>query len=122
MWGVDYLDILFIDGDHSAAGMMQDFRLYSPLVKEGGFIILDDYLDWLHSAGVMDGVHALGLSGEINVNDYTIFGTNDNAVVGATSGSVNDWTQLLSNDFVLQKKVKGDRKKYSLLGNKHFLG
>ncbi len=36
------LDFLFIDGDHSYAGVATDFRLYSPLVREGGLIALHD--------------------------------------------------------------------------------
>lgn len=37
------LDILFIDGDHSYNGIKNDFTNYSPLVKKGGFIVMDDY-------------------------------------------------------------------------------
>ena len=36
------LDLLFIDGDHSFEGVSGDFRLYSPLVKEGGLIMFHD--------------------------------------------------------------------------------
>lgn len=36
------LDLLFIDGDHTYAGVKQDYELYSPLVREGGLIILHD--------------------------------------------------------------------------------
>lgn len=39
------VDILFIDGDHSKEAAMRDFFLYSHLVKRGGFIVVDDYLD-----------------------------------------------------------------------------
>ena len=38
-------DVLIIDGDHSLAGVKSDFVRYSPFVKEGGFIIFDDYQD-----------------------------------------------------------------------------
>jgi predicted O-methyltransferase YrrM len=36
------LDLLFIDGDHSADGVRKDYELYSPLVREGGLIALHD--------------------------------------------------------------------------------
>ncbi len=35
-------DFLMIDGDHSSAGVRRDFELYSPLVREGGAIVLHD--------------------------------------------------------------------------------
>lgn len=36
------LDLLFIDGDHSYAGVKSDFANYSPLVRPGGLIVLHD--------------------------------------------------------------------------------
>jgi predicted O-methyltransferase YrrM len=36
------LDLLFIDGDHSYAGVSQDFADYGPLVRDGGIIALHD--------------------------------------------------------------------------------
>ena len=39
------VDILFIDGDHSYQGVINDFMLYEGLVKNKGFIIFDDYRD-----------------------------------------------------------------------------
>lgn len=36
------LDFLFIDGDHSLFGVLNDFVRYSPLVKPGGIIALHD--------------------------------------------------------------------------------
>lgn len=38
----DKLDFLFIDGDHSYEGVRRDFELYSPLVREGGFVAFHD--------------------------------------------------------------------------------
>ncbi len=38
------LDFLFIDGDHTYQGVKQDFELYKPLVRKGGFIALHDIL------------------------------------------------------------------------------
>ena len=39
------LDALFIDGDHSYQGVKQDFKMYSPLVRNGGIIGLHDIVD-----------------------------------------------------------------------------
>jgi len=36
------LDLLFLDGDHSYAGVKKDFETYSPMVREGGIIALHD--------------------------------------------------------------------------------
>jgi predicted O-methyltransferase YrrM len=36
------LDFLFIDGDHTLAGVRQDYEMYSPLVKAGGAIVFHD--------------------------------------------------------------------------------
>ena len=36
------VDLLWIDGDHSDAGVRQDFIMYSPLVRAGGLIAFHD--------------------------------------------------------------------------------
>jgi predicted O-methyltransferase YrrM len=36
------LDLLFIDGDHSAQGVRADFELYSDLVRPGGLVVFHD--------------------------------------------------------------------------------
>ena len=35
-------DIMFIDGDHTFKGCQRDFKMYSPLLKVGGFLLFDD--------------------------------------------------------------------------------
>jgi predicted O-methyltransferase YrrM len=42
---INEIDVLFIDGDHTSIGVKNDFELYSPMVKNGGYIIFDDYND-----------------------------------------------------------------------------
>lgn len=37
------LDYLFIDGDHSDAGLRGDLRQWLPLVKRGGVVLIHDY-------------------------------------------------------------------------------
>jgi predicted O-methyltransferase YrrM len=39
------IDILFIDGDHSYSGVINDFSFYRSMVKPGGYIVFDDYND-----------------------------------------------------------------------------
>ena len=36
------VDVLHIDGDHSPAGVLQDWEMYSPLVRPGGLVLLHD--------------------------------------------------------------------------------
>ena len=40
------IDLLFIDGDHSYKGVINDFKNYFPLVNKGGYIVFDDYLPY----------------------------------------------------------------------------
>lgn len=46
------VDLLFIDGDHSYAGCLADWLLYSPLVRPGGIVAFDDSLLELSDGGV----------------------------------------------------------------------
>jgi predicted O-methyltransferase YrrM len=36
------LDLLFVDGDHTLAGVEADYRMYSPLVRSGGLVAFHD--------------------------------------------------------------------------------
>ena len=36
-------DVIIIDGDHTYEGVKNDFEHYAPFVKEGGYILFDDY-------------------------------------------------------------------------------
>jgi predicted O-methyltransferase YrrM len=44
------LDLLFIDGDHTYAGVKKDFEMYSPLVPSTGTIAFHDIVDGPESA------------------------------------------------------------------------
>jgi cephalosporin hydroxylase len=88
------IDILFIDGDHSYKGVINDFNLYHNLVNPGGYIVFDDYLDFKHSPNVKPAVDFLvkSLNGK-----YEIIGTLDN-VFGARPTSLKK-----NNTFILKK-------------------
>ncbi len=36
------IDLLFIDGDHTYAGVKKDWQMYSPMVRKGGIVIFHD--------------------------------------------------------------------------------
>lgn len=42
--GGDRLDFLFIDGDHRYVGVKQDFEMYAPLVRSGGWVAFHDVI------------------------------------------------------------------------------
>jgi cephalosporin hydroxylase len=54
---VDEVDFLFIDGDHSYAGIAKDFAMYSPLVRQGGCIAFHDIVDTELTRKYSLGVH-----------------------------------------------------------------
>lgn len=64
-------DILFIDGDHSFNGVINDYNLYYQIVKQGGYIVFDDYADYRYSPEVKTAV------------DYIINNNNGFEVIGA---------------------------------------
>ena len=41
-WDGGEVDLLFIDGDHSEAGVAEDWELWSPLVAPGGTVVFHD--------------------------------------------------------------------------------
>jgi len=56
------IDILFIDGDHGYEQVKFDYDMFSPFVKEGGFVILHDTGFWAgpkELASEVDGVRKL---------------------------------------------------------------
>lgn len=56
------LDFLFIDGDHSYAGVRADFEMYAPLVRSGGLIALHDIMP---DRSVLHGEQTVAHSGEV---------------------------------------------------------
>lgn len=66
------IDILFIDGDHTRKAVLSDFYNYSELVKEGGYIVFDDYLDFEFSPEVKGAVDEI--VEKIKGDNYKIIG------------------------------------------------
>jgi predicted O-methyltransferase YrrM len=91
---IDSIDILFIDGDHSYQGVINDFSLYHNLVKSGGYIVFDDYNDYKHSPEVKPAVNDL-------VNQISI----QYEIIGVISNLYNAHPSELKegNEFVIKK-------------------
>lgn len=49
--------LLFIDGDHSKAGVENDIRLFFPLLQPGGIVVFDDFSP--HFPGLVEAVSQL---------------------------------------------------------------
>lgn len=53
------LDFLFIDGDHSYTGALQDWTMYKPLVRSGGVVAFHDIVDTKFMRSCGHGVYRL---------------------------------------------------------------
>lgn len=90
------VDLLLIDGCHKFKTVVKDFDLYSPLVKSGGYIFFDDYLDAKNSPQVRKAVDHLVVTRIAAEGEFEIVGTRDNAV-----GAFPDLGR--NNTFILKK-------------------
>jgi len=91
-------DILFIDGDHSKAGVIFDFENYKNFVNPGGYIIFDDYEDFQYSPEVRIAVDEIVLN-----NDNTTF-----KIIGTFKKIKNvsdngDTPIIFYNEYILQR-------------------
>lgn len=93
---VPYVNILFIDGDHSRIGVFSDFENYSGLVKKNGYICFDDYLDSQHSPEVYSAVN--DLVSILNPNEYEIIGS-------IKYDLISSFTNMESNNIFIIKKL-----------------
>jgi len=95
---VKSVDILFIDGDHSYEGVLNDFKNFSDLVKPSGYIVFDDYMDNIYSPNVKPAVDYIVL--ELLNNEYEIIGS-----LVYPELKLTNIDKPSSNEFVL-KKIK----------------
>ncbi len=90
-------DILFIDGDHSYEGVMNDFNNFEKYVNSGGWIIFDDYEDWEYSPDVKLAVN--NIVSNLNKEKYEVIGNLDNI-----KNAQDLYGLKKSNEFIIVKK------------------
>lgn len=94
---IDFVDVLFIDGDHRYNAVVNDFKNYKDLVSVGGFIVFDDYLDNVHSPDVYRAVNDIVKN--LNNDEYEIIGSLKYDLLNNT----NVPHLPSSNEFILRK-------------------
>jgi len=87
------IDILFIDGDHTKEGVMNDFLLYHEMVVSGGYIVFDDYNDHQYSPEVKPIVNTIVK----NFHEYEVIGAIENTL------GARPRTLIEGNCFVVRK-------------------
>lgn len=75
---IDFIDFLFIDGDHSIEGCVRDYKLYSKKVKKGGYIAFHDYYENRNDLGPTFVVNNLILKS----SEFKFYGQFDSIWVG----------------------------------------
>ena len=70
------IDILFIDGDHSRAGVLNDWNNFKDFVNPGGFICFDDYYDDIYSPEVRPAVDFIAQ--QLDTDKYEAIGSIEN--------------------------------------------
>jgi hypothetical protein len=93
---VGKVDILFIDGDHSYNGVLNDFKNYSDMVKNGGYIVFDDYMDNIYSPEVKGAVDYI-ISNLLD-NNYEIIGS-----LVYPELTLTNIVKTSSNEFIIRK-------------------
>ena len=67
------LKLLHIDGGHLENNVIWDFLLYSPLIRSGGYLVFDDYIDSQSSPEVGPTVDLLKKNGYFR--NFQLIGT-----------------------------------------------
>lgn len=52
-------DLVYVDGDHSYEGALQDIREYGALVRTGGYLVIDDAGSFLPGEGYFKGIESV---------------------------------------------------------------
>jgi len=95
-----FIDLLFVDGDHSFQGLAKDIEQYMALVRPGGIIVIDDYQDSKSCPEVRRCVDTL-LSRWKTLYGLSVIGSLPNHAQAFTNGSPN--LEHFNNEFILQK-------------------
>jgi predicted O-methyltransferase YrrM len=92
----DKIDILFIDGDHSYDGIVEDFNNYVDFVNDGGFIVFDDYNDIMFSPEVKIAVN--DIVSTLDLSKYSVMGSIKNEYSAKP-------VELLENNCFIVRKI-----------------
>jgi len=69
------IDILFIDGDHTYDGSLNDFNFFSTLVSENGIIFMHDTFSMFESFGVDKTIENIRYNPHFELINFTNFGS-----------------------------------------------
>ncbi len=69
------IDLLFIDGGHSAADVRSDLQRFVPWVRPGGYFILHDYFGWFQPDGTNGSPIAAVIADELTSCDRVLIDT-----------------------------------------------
>lgn len=90
------IDILFIDGDHRYKGVIDDWKNFEPMVKPGGFIVFNNYLDKESSPQVRRAVD--DIVAKLDRSKYEIIGSLPNY-----QNAFSAIPKTFSNEFIIYK-------------------
>lgn len=97
------IDILFIDGDHSRAGVLNDWNNFKDFVNPGGFICFDDYYDDIYSLEVRLAVDSI--VEKIDTDKYEIIGSLENIHnLMVDNPKMYKYPKYI-NEFIIYKKI-----------------
>jgi predicted O-methyltransferase YrrM len=94
---VSKVDILLIDGNHTYDWVIKDFNNYKDFVKNGGYIIFDDYEDDIYSPDVKLAVNDLIKT--LDELKFEIIGSLKYDLISKTNAP----HLLSSNEFIIRK-------------------
>lgn len=97
------IDILFIDGDHSSMGVLNDWNNFKDFVNPGGFICFDDYYDDIYSPEVRLAVDSI--VEKLDTDKYEVIGSLENIHnLMVDNPNVYKHPEYI-NEFIIYKKI-----------------
>lgn len=95
------IDILFIDGDHSRKGVINDWNNFKDFVNPGGFICFDDYYDDIYSPEVRPAVDFIAQ--QLDTDKYEAIGSIENVHKLSDNPAEYKHPKFI-NEFIIYKK------------------